>query len=137
MSFGLFPRPLYLISASKCLIHEPQLNQLTQGIANWDICKPCKPIRSHVHDNFNLHQYQSTVNSEIFAKIIHFAKRVKRHTCDVKKSRLVPALPMSVDDRVISPFGEVYSFTKLFPETKPSRNLSNIQYKQMSLHSRQ
>ena len=77
MSFVLFPPPLYLISASKCLIHEPQLNQLTQGIANWDMCKPFKPLRSHVHDNFNLHQYQSTVNSEIFAKIIFSQKELE------------------------------------------------------------
>ena len=48
-----------------------------------------------------------TVNSEIFAN------SVKRHICGVKKSLLGHDLPISVNDRVISPFREDFTFTKL------------------------
>ena len=33
-----------------------------------------------------------------------FTNSVKRHICHIKKSRLGPDLPTSVNDRVISPF---------------------------------
>ena len=42
-----------------------------------------------------------------------FANSVKRHICDVKNSRLRHDIPISVNDRVISPFREDFVFTKL------------------------
>ena len=42
-----------------------------------------------------------------------FANTVKRHICDVKKSRTGHNLPISVNDRVISPIREDLIFTKL------------------------
>ena len=42
-----------------------------------------------------------------------FANNVKRHTCDVKTSRLGHGLLISVNERVISPFREDFIFTKL------------------------
>ena len=42
-----------------------------------------------------------------------FANSVKSHICDVKNSRLWHDLPISVKDRMISPFREGYIFTKL------------------------
>ena len=51
----------------------------------------------------------NTVNLEIFMN------SVKRHTCiyDVKSSQLWLDLPISINDRVISPFGNSFIFTKL------------------------
>ena len=42
-----------------------------------------------------------------------FAKRVKRHICDIKILRLGHDLPISVIDRLISSFRKGYIFTKL------------------------
>ena len=42
-----------------------------------------------------------------------FANSVKRHICDAKNLRLGHDLPISVNDRVISPFREDFIFTKL------------------------
>ena len=42
-----------------------------------------------------------------------FANSVKRHTCDRKISRLWYDLPISVVDRVISPFLDDFIFMKL------------------------
>ena len=42
-----------------------------------------------------------------------FANSIKRHISDVKKSRLRQDLPLSINDRVISPFREGLIFTKL------------------------
>ena len=42
-----------------------------------------------------------------------FTNSVKRHICDAKNSRLGHDLPVSVNDRVISPFLEDLIFTKL------------------------
>ena len=44
--------------------------------------------------------------TENFGKFLHnfiFAKIVKTHNCDIKNSRLGRDLPISVNDRVISP----------------------------------
>ena len=41
-----------------------------------------------------------------------FVNSVKRHICDVKKSRLGHELPISVQDRVITPVREDLIFTK-------------------------
>ena len=42
-----------------------------------------------------------------------FANSVKRHICDARNSRLRHDIPISVNDRVISPFREDFVFTKL------------------------
>ena len=55
------------------------------------------------------------VNSEIFAK------SVKRHIYDIKKSRVWHDLPILVNNRVISPFCEGFIFAKL-------RNFRILQY---------
>ena len=54
-----------------------------------------------------------------------FANNEKRHIWDVIKSRLWHDLPISVNDKMISPFREDYIFTKL----KPSRKFPNLQYR--------
>ena len=56
---------------------------------------------------------------------IIFANGVERHICDVQNSRLGHNLPVSVNDRMISPFREDcisrnFAFAK-FRENKPSR----------------
>ena len=48
-----------------------------------------------------------------FRENLIFAKSVKRHICDVKKSQTGHDLPISVNDRVISPIREGLIFTKL------------------------
>ena len=40
-----------------------------------------------------------------------FANSIKRHTSNVKNSRLRQGLPISTDDRVILPFCEAFIFT--------------------------
>ena len=61
-----------------------------------------------------------TLNYEIFAKSI------KRRICHVKNLRLGHDLPLSVNDRVISPFFNGFIFVKLriimrsFTKIKPS-----------------
>ena len=42
-----------------------------------------------------------------------FVNSVKRHTCDIKNSRLGQDLPISVINSVISRFQEDFIFTKL------------------------
>ena len=54
----------------------------------------------------------TTVEPEIFVRIL-FSRIVLRHSCDRKSSRLGYDLPISVVDRVISPFGQDFIFTKL------------------------
>ena len=51
--------------------------------------------------------------SGIFREKFIFANRVKRHICDVKYSRLGHDIPISLNDRVISPFRKGFIFTKL------------------------
>ena len=51
--------------------------------------------------------------SGYFRENFIFANSVKRHICDVKHSRPGHSLPLSVNDRVISPFREDFIFTKL------------------------
>ena len=53
-----------------------------------------------------------------------FANSVKRHICDVKNSQLEYGLPVSGNERVISPFRECAKFR----ENKPSRKFPNLQY---------
>ena len=48
-----------------------------------------------------------------FCQNFIFPKSVKRHICDVKNSRLGHGIPISVNNRVISPFREGFIFTKL------------------------
>ena len=52
----------------------------------------------------------NTVNSEIFARLI-FAISAKRHICEIKILPLGHDLPISVKDRVISPFRGGFTFT--------------------------
>ena len=42
-----------------------------------------------------------------------FANIIKSHISDVKNSRLIQELPLSINDRVILPFREGFIFTKL------------------------
>ena len=42
-----------------------------------------------------------------------FANSIKRHISDVKNSRLMQVIPISINDRVILPFLEGFIFTKL------------------------
>ena len=48
-----------------------------------------------------------------FHKNFIFTNSIKRHTSDVKNSRLRQGLPTSINDRVILPFREGFIFTKL------------------------
>ena len=48
-----------------------------------------------------------------FHENIIFAYNVKRRICAVKNSRMENDLPTSVNDRVISPFHEEFTLTKL------------------------
>ena len=58
-----------------------------------------------------------------------FANSVKRHICDVKKSRLRHDLPKSVNDRLILPFSKGYIFTKLrICEVSRKYNHRNMKY---------
>ena len=59
--------------------------------------------------------WQYTVNSEIFARILFSRIALKRHICDVNNSCLGQDLPISVNDRVISPFHEGLILTKINP----------------------
>ena len=52
----------------------------------------------------------TTVNSEICRENFFFVNSVKRHICDVKNSRLGHDLTISVNNRVILPFHEVFIF---------------------------
>ena len=56
--------------------------------------------------------FAHTLNSEIFAIKFIFAKRIKRHICDVKHSRLGNDLPISVNKEILL-FREGLIFTKL------------------------
>ena len=55
----------------------------------------------------------TTVNSENFRENFIFGNSVKTHTCDVKTSQQGCDLPISVNERVISPICEGFIFTKL------------------------
>ena len=48
-----------------------------------------------------------------FCDIFIFLNSVKIHICDVGNSQLEHDLPTPVNDRVISPFFEVFFFAKL------------------------
>ena len=58
-----------------------------------------------------------------------FANSVKSHICGIKNALLGHDLPISVNDRVISPFWEEFIFTKLriceVSQNKPSRKFPN------------
>ena len=56
--------------------------------------------------------FACTVNSEIFARIL-FSRIVLKHIGDVLNSRPRHDLPNSVNDRVIMPFREDFTFAKL------------------------
>ena len=65
-------------------------------------------VRSwHFHD---IGYLLFTVNSEIFARLF-FANRDKRHSCDVKISRLGHDLPIPSKDRVIVQNRKDFIFT--------------------------
>ena len=70
--------------------------------AHADACSKAKGL------NFNAHS-----KSGNFRENFIFANSVKRHICDTKKLQLGHDLPLSVNERVISPFLEVHIFTKL------------------------
>ena len=55
----------------------------------------------------------TTINSEIFARILFWRIALKDIFVTVKKSRLMHDLPTLVNDRVTSPFHEGIIFTKL------------------------
>ena len=59
-----------------------------------------------------------------------FANSAKRHICDVKESRLWHDLPISVNDRMISPYREDFIFTKMrsFAKINPRENFANLEY---------
>ena len=65
----------------------------------------------------------STVNSEIFARFI-LAKSIKSRIWDIKDSRLGRDLAISVDDRVILLFREL--FLKKFRENKTLAKKSEL-----------
>ena len=79
-----------------------------------------------------MHWNKRTVNLEFFARILFSQKSIKRHICDVIKSRLGHDIPISVNDRVILPLQDGFNFTKLrmrcFAIIKPSRKFPNLQY---------
>ena len=50
---------------------------------------------------------------ENFRENIIFMNSAKRHICDILNSRLEHDLPISLNSRVISPFHEIFIFTKL------------------------
>ena len=76
-----------------------------------------------------------TVNSETFRENFIFANGVKRHICDVKYSQQRHDLPISVNNRVITPFREGFIFTKLrsFAKIKPLRKFPDLQYSRTSM----
>ena len=57
----------------------------------------------------------NTVSKEIFGRILFSLTvlKLKRHICSVKNSLLGHDLPISVNDRVISPFHEDSIFTEI------------------------
>ena len=55
-----------------------------------------------------------------------FAKSVKRHICGVKNSLLWHDLPISINDRVISPFREDFVFTVPLSENKTLAIISDF-----------
>ena len=62
---------------------------------------------------------------------------VKRHICGIKKSRLGHDLPISVQDRVISPFSRGFNFHETshmgsFAKIKPSRKIPNLQHVELN-----
>ena len=60
------------------------------------------------------HGYEhNTLKFENFREDFTFANSIKRHICDFKNSLLDNDLPISLNDRVISPLREDFIFTKL------------------------
>ena len=57
--------------------------------------------------------HSSYCKSGIFGKNFIFKNGVKRHICDDFSSRSGYDLPISVNDRMISPFRKDFIFTKL------------------------
>ena len=57
----------------------------------------------------------NTVSKEIFARILFSLTvlKLKRHICSVKNSLLGHDSPISVNDRVITPFHEDFIFTEI------------------------
>ena len=60
-----------------------------------------------------LHRYKSYCKLENVRENLIFTNNIERHICDVKKSRTGHDLPISVNDRVISPIHKALIFTKL------------------------
>ena len=85
------------------------------------------PLSGHICTECN----RNTVNPEIFARIIFFTNSFKRHSCGAKNLGLVHVLPISVINRVISPFCEDFIFAKLriyakFRENKSVAKISDF-----------
>ena len=59
-----------------------------------------------------MRKQEYTVNPEVFARIL-FSRIALRHIHDIQTLRLRHDLPISVNDRVISPFSEGLIFRKL------------------------
>ena len=63
-----------------------------------------------------------------------FANSVKTHICDVRFSGQERDLPLSVNERVISPICEGFIFMKRsFTKINPSRKFPKLQYMAKSL----
>ena len=73
---------------------------------------PREAIGPEVSNYFSRGPYQYCKFGN-FREGLIFANSVKRHICDIKKSRLEHDLPTSVNDRVISKFREGFTFPKL------------------------
>ena len=74
---------------------------------------------------------RNTVNSEIFARILFFANRVKRHISTYKNLRLRHDLPISENNRVITPFRSNFIFTY----TKFSEYKTLVKISELTVHS--
>ena len=61
-----------------------------------------------------------------FREKIIFPNSVKRHICDVKNSRLGHDLAISINNRVISAFGEDFIFSNLYAKFRENKVLAKI-----------
>ena len=74
----------------------------------------------------------NTVNSKKFREFIIFANNVTRHICDVNNLPLGHDLPLSVNDRVISPFHEIL-FSRNLAYAKFHKNKTLEKYSEFTV----